>query len=53
VLGQGEIIGKENVLEVCNENIEEAITEKDRTMQSYYAKKKTRRKSKSNKNKHQ
>ena len=32
MLGRTEIIGRENVLQVCKENIEEAITEKDRTI---------------------
>lgn len=32
VLGRTEIIGRENILQVRKENIEEAITEKDRTI---------------------
>ena len=32
MLGRTEIIGRENILQVRKENIEEAITEKDRTI---------------------
>jgi hypothetical protein len=42
-------MGKETFMKVCNENIEQAITEKDWTTESYYAKEWNQTKNKSNK----
>jgi microcompartment protein CcmL/EutN len=54
VVGQTEIIGRESIPKVCNENVEEAITEKERTTERVITQRnRTKEESKSNKNKQQ